>query len=70
MKTYKNLFSQVYHFENLWLSFHQARKGKRSKGAVASFEYHLERNLFALERELRDGTYRPGGYRCIVMSDK
>jgi hypothetical protein len=56
VKTYKNLFPQVYSFDNLWQAFHQARKGKRGNGAVAAFEYHLERNLFTLERELREGT--------------
>jgi retron-type reverse transcriptase len=67
VKTYKNLFAQVYQFENLWLAFHRARKGKRSKGAVASFEYQLERNLFTLEHELHDGVYQPSGYRHFYI---
>lgn len=67
MKTYKHLFEQVCSFDNLWLAFHRARKGKRSKAEVAAFEYHLERNLFTLERELREGTYRPGGYRHFYI---
>lgn len=69
MKTYKRLFERLWTFENLWLAFHQARKGKRSKAAVAMFEYHLESNLLTLERELRDGSYRPGGYRHFYIQE-
>ncbi|NWF80829.1 MAG: RNA-dependent DNA polymerase [Chloroflexi bacterium] len=67
MKTYKHLFAQVCTFDNLWNAFHQARKGKRSKGSVAAFEYDLERNLFTLERELRAGSYRPGRYHHFYI---
>ncbi|MCS6880445.1 MAG: reverse transcriptase domain-containing protein [Oscillochloridaceae bacterium] len=67
MKTYKHLFERVCSFDNLWVAFHRARLGKRSKAEVAAFEYHLERNLFTLERELRAGEYRPGGYRHFYI---
>jgi len=67
VKTYKHLFAQVYAFDNLWSAFHQARKGKRSKGSVAAFEYRLERNLFELETALREGSYRPGGYHHFYI---
>ena len=67
VKTYKHLFAPLCSFDNLWLAFHLARRGKRTKAAVAAFAYHLERNLFDLERELRDGSYRPGGYRHFYI---
>src|SRR5215470_11081114 len=69
MKTYKHLFERLCSFDNLWQAFHQARKGKRGKAEVAAFEYHLERNLFALERELRGGSYQPGGYRHFYIHE-
>jgi RNA-directed DNA polymerase len=62
LKTYKNLYPQIYCFANLYQAFRAARKGKRNKVEVASFEFDLEHNLLALEAELRDQTYRPGGY--------
>jgi RNA-directed DNA polymerase len=62
VKTYKHLFEQVWAFDNLLDAFHQARRGKRSKASVAAFEYDLERNVFTLEQELREGSYRPGPY--------
>jgi len=36
---------------------------------AALFEQNAERELFALERELIDGTYRPGKSICFVVTD-
>lgn len=69
MKTYKYLFERICTFDNLWNAFHQARRGKRSKTMVAAFEYHLERNLIDLERQLREGSYRPDGYRHFYIHE-
>jgi len=62
MKTYKNLYPQIHNFGNLYIAFLAARKAKRDRVAVASFEFDLEHNLIELETELRDQTYQPGGY--------
>ncbi len=62
MKTYKHLYPQIITFENLYQAFKNAAKGKRQKRDVASFEYRLEDNLFALQEELRSQTYQPGAY--------
>jgi len=51
MKTYRNLYPQIYSFENLYRSFRAARKGKRDRVAVAAFELDLEQNLLALSDE-------------------
>jgi retron-type reverse transcriptase len=69
MKTYTQLYSQIYAFENLWQAFHQARRGKRARAEVAGFEYHLERNLFELERDLRAGSYQPGPYHHFYIRE-
>lgn len=45
MKTYKNLYRQIYDFANLYAAWRRARCGKRDRAAVASFEFDLERNL-------------------------
>ncbi|MEN4040867.1 MAG: hypothetical protein ROW39_00875 [Anaerolineaceae bacterium] len=50
MKTFKNLYPQITAFENLYLAFKRAARGKRSKPAVAEFEVNLEENLFVLQR--------------------
>jgi hypothetical protein len=62
LKTYKNLYPHINSFANLYQAFRAARKGKRGQAEVADFEFDLEHNLLALEAELRDQIYQPGGY--------
>jgi len=69
MKTYKNLYPQVWAWENLHLAWRKARKGKRGREAAATFEFDLEANLLWLQRELRDKTYRPSSYTSFYIHD-
>lgn len=62
MKSYKNLYQQITSFENLYLAYRAARRGKRQRVAVAGFEFDLEANLLDLQDELCAQTYRPGAY--------
>ncbi len=65
MKTYRHLYPQVCGFENLYLAYRRARKGKRGKADVAAFERNYEEELFALQSELLQRTYTPGEYRSF-----
>jgi RNA-directed DNA polymerase len=67
LKTFKNLFAQISSFENLYLAYRAARKGKRGKPPAASFELQLEANLLALQEELCTHTYQPGAYRHFFI---
>jgi len=69
MKTYKNLYPQIYTFENLYTAYRKARRGKRSRVAVAAFEFDMEHNLLELQRELCDQTYRPGAYHNFIIRE-
>jgi retron-type reverse transcriptase len=69
MKTYRNLYPKITDFQNLYWAFKRAARGKRSKSDVASFEYDLEDNLFALQEELENGGYRPGKYHNFHIYD-
>jgi len=69
MKTYKNLYPQIYTFDNLYTAYRRARKGKRSRVEVAAFEFDLEQNLLQLQSELRDQTYRPGPYHNFYIRE-
>ena len=62
MKRYGNLWPQLVSWDNLLLPTRKARRGKRDRAAVQRFEFELERSLLAIQRELVDGTYRPGGF--------
>lgn len=69
MKKAKNLFNAVCEFENLYVSYLEARKGKRYRKAVLDFTAHLEDNLVSLQEELQNNTYRVGEYKQFVITD-
>ena len=65
----RNLFDGIASFAALHAAALRAAKGKRSKPGVASFLANLETGVLRLERELRNGSYCPGGYRKIEIHD-
>ena len=62
MKRYGNLWERVIGWDNLVLAAHKAHKGKRGKGCVQRFEFHLEAELLKLQNELTNGYYVPGDF--------
>lgn len=68
-KTYRDLYSTITSFENLYLAWRKARKGKRGQPEVAAFEFGLERNLFQLQEELQTRSYRPGPYHSFYIHE-
>lgn len=69
MKTYKHLYEQIWDFENLYLAYRRARKGKRGRPQAAAFERIQDDELLALQDELRDFTYTPGRYHSFFIHD-
>jgi RNA-directed DNA polymerase len=69
MKTYKNLYSEIYSFANLWQAARQAQKGKRYQPNVLAFNRHLEQNLFAIQAQLIHQSYQPGNYTTFYISE-
>jgi retron-type reverse transcriptase len=69
MKSYRHLYPRVCTWDNLYQAWRQARKGKRGRSPAATFEYDLEGNLVALQRELVAGTYRPGAYSSFYIHE-
>jgi hypothetical protein len=66
-KTFRHLYERVVSFENLWLAYRKARRGKRYKVPAAWFDMEVERNVLALQKELVEKTYRPGGYHHFYV---
>jgi RNA-directed DNA polymerase len=64
-----NLFAQIANFGALHDAYRKAVIGKRRKPGAAAFAANLERQLLRLERELLDGTWRPGRYVEIEVRD-
>ncbi len=67
MKTYRQLYDRLCTYENLYLAFRKARRGKRGRFSVAAFEANLESELFDLVGELSRNDYRPGPYRHFTL---
>ncbi len=67
METHRNLYPLIYAFNNLYLAYVKARRGKRYQPEVVRFGADLERELMQLYRELAYRTYRTGKYRTFVI---
>jgi len=59
----------VVSFENLYIAYLRASKGKRFKPDVDRFSYNLETELIQLEKELLDGSYQPGKYHQFMIHE-
>jgi RNA-directed DNA polymerase len=55
--------------ENLLLAWKEFLRGKKSRKDVQAFERDLMANIFALHKELADGTYKHSHYRPFNISD-
>jgi retron-type reverse transcriptase len=69
MKVFKNLYPELYSYENLEFAFKRARKRKTKKEYVIEFETCLERNLMQLKQELEAMTYRPAPLTTFTIRD-
>jgi len=63
------LYDQLCTWDNLWLAWRKAAKGKRGRAPAACFEFRLEDNLLSIQEELCDQTYRPGQYDSFYVHD-
>lgn len=68
-KRYDNLFDAIARFPALRKAVRKAILGKRKKPGGAAFMANFEREVLRLERELADGSYRPGRYVEIEVRD-
>ncbi len=62
-------FERLSSIEALWHAWRRYRRGKRRNRRVAAFDLDADRHLLALYRDLRRGSYRPGGYSLSVIHD-
>jgi hypothetical protein len=69
LKTHRNLYPKVCDWDNLYLAYRKARKGKRGRPPAATFEYDLEANLVRLQQELIERTYKPGKYYSFYIHE-
>lgn len=68
-KTYSGLFESIVGFDDLYLAYLSARKGKRKSWSCRHFEKDLECNLIQLQNELIWGQYSTGSYRKFLVHE-
>jgi len=69
LKTHKHLYPQVCDFENIYIAYRKARKGKRGRMQPAMFERVQDDEMLALQNELQTLTYKPGAYHSFFIHD-
>jgi len=66
-KTYKNLYEQIYQYDNLHQAYLEARKDKRYRDDVLSYSANLEENLIDMQNHLIYKSYEIGKYKEVVV---
>lgn len=69
MKTYNNLYPEIYSMKNLFFAWQKARKGKTQKDYVIEFERDLVNNLKKLHYELKYLYYKPKPLVTFILRD-
>lgn len=57
-----SMYASIVEWDNLWLAYRKAAKGKRGIASAARFEYQVADRLVALQADLQTKTYLPGPY--------
>ena len=69
MKRLKELYSKIYDFDNLFIAYLEARKGKRYRNEILDFTNNLEENLIDIQCDLIQKTYKIGKYKEFFVYD-
>lgn len=67
MKRYGNLWHDLVAFANLLTAAREAQRGKRFRDNVLAFNYNLEKELWQLQEQLTNKTYKPGKYKTFQI---
>ncbi len=62
MKRIGNIFEELTTFDNLLLASKKAMRRKRNKKTISEFYFNLENEIFEIQNELIQKTYRTGPY--------
>ena len=62
-------WEKIIAWENLWLAFRKAARGKRGHPPAARFEHQVADHLIRLQAELHSGSYQPGEYTHFYIHE-
>jgi len=63
------LYDDIVTPENLFAAWNTFRKGKKGRCDVQMFDRHLEDNIFALHKALKNQTYQHAPYKAFYVND-
>lgn len=69
MRRIGGVWDTITSFQNLAQATKRAARGKHRVRGAATFLERLEPELLALQRELREGRFRPGPARTFLVHD-
>lgn len=69
MKRHKNLYHKIHSWENIYEAYRNARRGKRSRPAAASFEFHEEEYLLQIRNALINKRWEAGNYYSFYIHE-
>lgn len=69
MKIFKDLYWLIISPQTLFHSWNVFKEDKKNKPDVIAFEFDLEKNIFDLYRDLKNGTYKHGAYKGFWIHD-
>lgn len=67
MQSIKNLYENIYDFENIYKAWEEARKGKRYRDDVLIFNQNYEEHLIDIQNQLIYETYEVGRYHTFYV---
>lgn len=67
MKVYKNLFPDIYSFNNLLTAYKKAKKSSKTNNENSEYFLNLEKELLQLSYELKNNLYSPSPYRYFKI---
>ena len=67
--TISSMYASIIEWDNLWLAYRKAAKGKRGTGSAARFEVQVADRLVELQAELTAKTYLPGPYTHFTIHE-
>ena len=70
MTAQMGMMRELCSWDNLFLAYRNACRGKRRRRAAAAFEPHLAGNLLALQRRLEERSRRPGPYLSLFIHER